>query len=111
MDGRTCAANKIKEDNMNEVPPITFKLMPAAMLLGIIMILLSIPLLYRANKYVARELIAAGMVIIVLAIGAMLVHLRLTMFTPIQAVALFIMVTAIPLVIAVLRSLLYLKKL
>jgi len=96
---------------MNESLPITFKLMPAAMLLGIIMILLSIPLLYRANKYVIRELIAAGMVIIVLATGAMLVHLQLTMFTPIQAVALFIMVTAVPSIIAVLRSLLHLKKL
>jgi hypothetical protein len=96
---------------MNESLPITFKLMPAAMLLGIIIILLSIPLLYRANKYVVRELIAAGMVIIVLATGAMLVHLRLTMFTPIQAVALFIMVTAVPSIIAVLRSLLHLKKL
>ena len=94
---------------MNESLPITFKLMPTAMLLGIIMILLSIPLLYRANKYVARELIAAGMVIIVLAIGAMFVHLRLTMFTTIQAVALFIMVTAVPSIIAVLRSLLHLK--
>ena len=96
---------------MNDYLPITFKLMPAAMLLGIIMILLSIPLRYKVNKYVTRELFAAGMVIIMLAIGAMFVHLRLTMFTPIQAIAMFIMVTAIPLLIAVLRSLLYLKKL
>lgn len=97
---------------MNELPiPLTFKLMPAAMLFAIIMILLSIPLLYRANKYVARELVAAGMVIIILAIGTLLIHLRITMFTRIQAFALFIMVTTIPLVIAVLRSLLYLKKL
>ncbi len=96
---------------MNESLPITFKLMPAAMLLGIIMILLSIPLLHRANKHVARELIAAGMVIIILAIVTMLIHLSITMFTTIQAFALFIMVIAVPLLIAVLRSLSYLKKL
>jgi hypothetical protein len=85
--------------------------MPAAMLLGIIIILISIPLLFRANKYVARELIAAGIAIITLAIVILLIHLRITMFTPIEAFALFIMVIAIPLIIAVLRSLLYFKKL
>jgi uncharacterized membrane protein len=119
---------------MNELP-ITFKLMPAAILLGIITILISIPLLYnaigpnrlygfrtrktlsspdlwyKANRYAARELVAAGMVIITLAIVTLLIHLRITMFTTIQAFALFITVTAIPLVIAVLRGLLYLKKL
>lgn len=118
---------------MNELP-ITFKLMSAAILLGIIMILTSIPLLYnaigsnrfygfrtrktlssselwyKANKYAARELIAAGMVIITLAIVTLLIHLRVTMFTTIEAFALFIMVTTTPLLIAVLRSWLYLKK-
>jgi uncharacterized membrane protein len=119
---------------MNELP-ITFKLMPAAMLLGLVTILISIPLLYnaigpnrfygfrmrktlsspelwyKANKYAARELVAAGMVIIMLAMGTMLVHLRITMFTTIQAIALFIMVISIPMIIAILRSLFYLKKL
>ncbi len=119
---------------MNELP-ITFELMPAAMLLGLVLILISIPLVrnaigpnrfygfrtrktrsspeiwYKANKYCAKELIAAGMVIMMLAIVTMLIHLRITMFTTVQAMALFIMVTAIPLIIAVLRSLLYLKKL
>jgi hypothetical protein len=109
--------------------------MPVAMLLGVMIILVSIPLLYnaigpnrfygfrtrkilsspdlwyKANKYAARELVAAGMVIIMLAVGTMLVHLRVTMFTTIQAAALFIMVTYVPLVIAALRSSLYLKKL
>ena len=120
---------------MNESLPITFKLMPAAMLQGLIMILIAMPLLYNAigpnrfygfrtrktlsrldlwyktNKYAARELVAAGMVIITLAIVTMLIHLSITMFTTIQAFALFIMVTAVPLLIAVLRSLSYLKKL
>jgi len=120
---------------MHDYLPITFMLMLAAMLLGLMMILISIPLLYsaigpnrfygfrtrktlssldlwyKANKHAAKELVAAGMVIIMLAIGAMLVFLRVTMFTTIQAIALFIMVTSVPLVIAVLRSSLYLKKL
>lgn len=91
--------------------PITLKLMPAAMLLGVIMILISIPLLYRSSKYIARELIAAGMVIIILAIVTILIHQCITMFTPIESFAMFIMVIAIPLVIAVLRSLRYLRKL
>ena len=95
---------------MDNSVPITFKLMPLAILVGIIVILLSVPLLHRINKHVGRELIAAGMVIIILAMGAMLVHLKLTMFTPIEAVGLSIMVMVVPSTIAVLRSLLHLKK-
>jgi hypothetical protein len=119
---------------MNELP-ITFKLMSAAMLAGLLMILISLPLLYnaigpnwlygfrtrktlsnpdiwyKANKYMAKELIAAGIVIILLAIITLLIHLKITMFTTIQAVALFLMVIDVPLAIAVLRSALYLRKL
>ena len=120
---------------MNDFLPITFILMPSAILLAAIIILISIPLLhnsigpnriygfrtrrtlsnpdlwYKTNKYMAKELIAAAAVIILLAIAAMIVHLQLTMFTAIQAKALFTMVTAIPILIAALRSSLYLKKL
>lgn len=115
--------------------PLTFKLMPTAVLLGIVIILISMPLLYsaigpnrfygfrtrktlsnpdiwyKANKYMARELVAAGTVTIVLATAAMLVYLRITMFTDIQANGLFLLILLVPLGIAVLRSLSYLKKL
>jgi hypothetical protein len=134
VDGCARAANKIKGGTMNELP-ITFKLMPAAMLVGLLFILISLPLLYnaigpnwlygfrtrktlsnpdiwyKANKYMAKELTAAGIVIIMLALISLAVHLTLMMFTSIQAIALFILVLDTPLTIAVLRSALYLKKL
>ena len=134
MDGRPCLTRKMKEDNM-DLLPVTFKLMPLAILLGLAMILISLPLLYnaigpnwfygfrtrktisnsdiwyKANKNMARELIAAGTVTIMLAIIAMLVYLRITMFTNIQANGLFLLILLVPLAIAVLRSTLYLKKL
>jgi asparagine N-glycosylation enzyme membrane subunit Stt3 len=115
--------------------PVTFKLMPLAILLGLVTILISIPLLYhavapnrlygfrtrktlsnsdiwyKANKFMARELVAAGAVSIMLAIVAMLVYLRIIMFTDIQATGLFILIFLVPLVIAIFRSLSYLKKL
>jgi uncharacterized membrane protein len=120
---------------MNNSLPITFILMPVAILEGIIMILISIPLLikaikpnrfygfrtrktlsspefwYKANKYAAKELIAAGMVIIMLSIFTMLAFFGVGMFTAIQSVALYIMVSSIPLMFAVVRSMLYLRKL
>jgi hypothetical protein len=119
---------------MNDIP-LTFKLMPIAVLVAVLLILISLPLLfnaigpnwlygfrtrktlsnpniwYKANKYMAKELIAAGMVVIVLAIISLAIHLKITMFTPIQAVALFVIVLNVPLMIAVLRSALYLKRL
>lgn len=119
---------------MNNLP-ITFILMPVAILDGIIMILISIPLLinaikpnwfygfrtrktlsspeiwYKANKYAAKELIAAGMVIIILSIFTMLAFFSVGMFTAIQSVALFVMVVSVPLIFALVRSMLYLKKL
>lgn len=88
---------------MDELP-ITFNLMPMAMLLGLLFILVSITMLYKANKYIAKEMMAAGMVIILLAFISLLVHQTITMFTPRQAVALFIMVIGVPIAIAVLRS-------
>ncbi|MDO8302546.1 MAG: hypothetical protein Q7T18_04820, partial [Sedimentisphaerales bacterium] len=58
-----------------------------------------------------KELIAAGIVIVLLAIITLIVHQKITMFTEIQAVALFLMVLNVPLAIAILRSALYLRKL
>ena len=119
---------------MNELP-ITFKLMPAAILMGVILILLSLPMLknkigpnwfygfrtrktfsstevwYKANRYAAKEIIATSMVTIILAIISMAMFLRFTMFTTIQATGLFWVIITVPLVIAIVRSLLYLKKL
>jgi len=115
--------------------PITFILMPIAILMGIIIILVSIPLLidaikpnrfygfrtkktlscpefwYKANKYAAKELIAAGMVIIMLAILSMLAFFSIVMFTTIQSVGLFIMAVSIPPIVAFVRSFLFLKNL
>lgn len=115
--------------------PITFKMMPIAILVGLLLISISIPLIhkaigpnwfhgfrtrktlsnpeiwYKANKYMGKELVAAGIVIIMLAVIAMAVHLRIIMFTAIQANALFILVLLVPLVMAILRSVSYLKKL
>lgn len=90
--------------------PITFKLMPIAILLGITIILLSVSLLYRVNKYAAKELIAAGIVIIILAATVLYMHLRIMMLTTIESFAVLITIIAFPLGIAVLRSLSHAKK-
>jgi len=119
---------------MNELP-ITFILMPVAAGLGTLFVLISVPLLYntigpnwaygfrtrktlsnpeiwyKANNYMTKELIAAGIAIVLLSIIMMAVHIKITMFTPEQAVGLFLMVLGVPLAIAIVRSTWYLKRL
>ena len=115
--------------------PIFFILMPIAILEGLFIILLSIPLLingikpnrfygfctkktlssselwYTANKHAAKELVAAGMVVIMLAIVGMVAFFFVGMFTTIQAIALFIMIISTSPIIAIVRCISFLKTL
>ena len=119
---------------MNELP-ITFILIPVSAGLGTLFVLISVPLLYnaigpnwaygfrtpktlsnpevwyKANNYMAKELIAAGTVTIFLSAVVLVIHLTVTMFTPEQAVGLCLMVVGVPTAIALFKSVRYLKRL
>ena len=116
----------------NKSSPSIGMIMPLGIIQGIIMIVICIPLLnnsikpnafygfrtpkaysspeiwYKTNRYGAEEVIASGVVMIILSVlPALLIS---GIFASIQSFAICIMVGTVPLAVAVMRSMLYLRK-